>query len=183
VTAHVTGRLAGTAPPLSTAKNAVAPPPMALQLDALLRADALQLKQFDLKAGAASVSATGAVSRDKGGAWQGDAHAQWAQLDPGAWWRLADAGPLHDGPNLLNGTLTLHLANAPADWQGLAGIHAKADLALADSLLAGLALDGKASVDALGAPWAVSAEVHSGGNQAHVDGAISPGTRAATRWP
>ena len=54
-TAHVTGRLAGTAPPLSTAKNAVAPPPMALQLDALLRADALQLKQFDLKAGAATV--------------------------------------------------------------------------------------------------------------------------------
>ena len=173
--AHLTGRLAGTAPPLSTAKNAVAPPPMALQLDALLRADALQLKQFDLKAGAASVSAAGALSRDKGGAWQGDAHAQWAQLDPGAWWRLADAGPLHDGPNVLNGSLTLHLASAPADWQGLAGIHAKADLVLADSLLAGLALDGKAALDALGAPWAVSAEVHSGGNQAHVDGAISPG--------
>ena len=174
-TAHVTGRLAGTAPPLSTARNAVAPPPMALQLDALLRADTLQLKQFDLKAGAASVTAAGALSRDKGGAWQGDAHAQWAQLDPGAWWSLADAGPLHDGPNVLNGTLALHLANAPADWQGLAGIHAKADLVLADSLLAGLALEGKASVDALGAPWAVSAEVHSGGNQAHVDGAISPG--------
>ena len=175
VTAHVTGRLAGTAPPLSTARNAVAPPPMALQLDALLRAEALQLKQFDLKAGAASVSATGAINRGRTGTWQGDVHAQWAQLDPGAWWRLADAGPLHDGPNVLNGTLVLHLANAAADWQGLAGIHAKADLVLADSLLAGLALDGKATIDALGAPWAVSAEVRSGGNQAHVDGAISPG--------
>ena len=176
--AHVTGRLAGTAP-TPTGKNAVVPPPMALQLDALLRSDALQLKQFDLKAGAATASATGALSRDRNDSWQGDAHAQWAQLDPGAWWRLADSGPLRDGPNVLNGSLTLHLANAPAAWQGLAGIHAKADLVLADSLLAGLALDGKASVDALGAPWAVSAEVHSGGNHAHVDGAISPGNASA----
>ena len=177
--AHVTGRLAGTVPQLSTAKNAVAPPPMALQLDALLRADALQLKQFDLKAGAATLAATGAVNRGKNEVWQGDAHAQWTQLDPGAWWRLAESGPLRDGPNLLNGALTLHLANAPGTWQGLAGVHAKADLVLADSLLAGLALDGKASVDALGSPWAVSAEVHSGGNQAHVDGAISPGNASA----
>ena len=58
-------------------------------------------------------------------------------------------------------------------------MHAKADLVLADSLLAGLALDGKASIDALGAPWAVTAEVHSGGNQAHVDGTISPGNAGA----
>jgi translocation and assembly module TamB len=175
VVAHVTGRLAGTAPALAGAKNAVAPPPMALQLDALLRADALQLKQFDLKAGAASVSATGALSRGKNDVWEGDAHAQWTQLDPGAWWQLAESGPLHDGPNLLNGSLTLALANAPAAWQGLAGVHGKADLVLADSLLAGLPLDAKASINAMGAPWAVSAEVHSGGNQAHADGAISPG--------
>jgi len=174
-TARLSGRLAGTAPPLSTAKDAVAPPAMALQLDAALGADALQLKQFDLKAGAASASATGALHRDAGGVWQGDVRAQWARLDPGAWWRLAADGPLRDGPNALNGTLTLHLASAPAQWQGLAGIHAKADLVLADSLLAGLALEGKASVDALGAPWAVSAELHSGGNHARAEGAISPG--------
>jgi len=174
-TAHLSGRLAGTAPPLSTAKDAVAPPPMALQLEASLRADALQLRQFELKAGAASASATGALRRDAGGVWQGDVRAQWARLDPGAWWRLAAEGPLRDGPNALNGNLTLHLASAPAQWQGLAGIHAKADLVLADSLLAGLVLEGKASVDAMGAPWAVSAEVHSGGNHARADGAISPG--------
>ena len=173
--AHVSGRLAGTAPPLSTAKNAVAPPPMALQLDALLRPDALQLEQFDLKAGAASASATAALSRNAAGAWQGDARAQWARLDPGAWWRLAATGPLHDGPNALNGTLALHLASAATPWEGLAGLRAKADLALTDSLLAGLAFDGKATLDALGAPWALTAEVHSGGNQARVDGAISPG--------
>ena len=178
-TAHVTGRLAGTAPPLGPARNTVVPPPMALLLDAQLRADALQLKQFDLKAGPASLVATGAVARGKTGVWQGDAHAQWTQLDPGAWVRLADAGPLHDGPNALNGSLTLHLASAPAAWQGLAGIHAKADLVLADSLLAGLALDGKASIDALGAPWTVTAEARSGGNQAHVDGSISPGNASA----
>jgi translocation and assembly module TamB len=177
--AHVTGKLGGTAPPLGSADKAVTPPPMALQLDALLRADALQLKQFDLKAGPAAVSATGALSRARNDTWQGDARAQWSQLDPGAWWRLADSGPLRDGPNVLNGSLTLHLAGAPAAWQGLAGIHGKADLALTDSLLAGLALDGTASVDALGAPWAVSAEVHSGGNQARVDGAISPGNAGA----
>jgi len=176
--ARLTGRLAGTAP-MPSAKNAVLPPPMSLQLDALLRADALQLKQFDLKAGAASLSASGALDRGKAGTWQGDARAQWAQLDPGAWWRLAESGPLRDGTNLLNGSLSLHLANAPAQWQGLAGVHAKADLVLADSLLAGVAIDGKASVDALGAPWAVSAQVHSGGNQAHLDGAISPGRAGA----
>jgi len=179
VIAHVTGRLSGTAPPLSAAKNAVAPPPMTLQLDALLRADALQLKQLDLKAGAASLSATGAVDRGRDDAWQGELKAQWAQLDPGAWWRLADAGPLRDGPNALNGSLALHLANAPAAWQGLAGVHAKAELVLADSLVAGLHFDGTASIDALRAPWAVAAEVHSGGNQAHVDGAISPGNAGA----
>jgi len=173
-TARVTGRLAGTAPPLPNAK-AGPTPPMALQLDALLRADALQLKQFDLKAGAATASASGALSRGKDDTWQGDLHAQWAQLDPGAWVRLADSGPLHDGPNLLNGSLALHLANAPAGWQGLAGIHGRADLVVADSLVAGLALDGKATLDAMGAPWAVSAQVHSGGNEARVDGAISPG--------
>jgi translocation and assembly module TamB len=173
-TARVSGRLAGTAPPLPGAKS-VATPPMALQLDALLRADALQLKQFDLKAGSATASASGALSRGKDDAWQGDLHAQWAQLDPGAWVRLADSGPLRDGPNLLNGTLALHLANAPAGWQGLAAIHGRADLVVADSLVAGLALDGKAALDAMGAPWAVSAQVHSGGNEARVDGAISPG--------
>lgn len=179
VVAHVTGRLAGSAPPLSGAKNAVAPPPMALQLDALLRADALQLKQFDLKAGAASLSATASLDRGRDGAWQGDAKAQWTQLDPGAWWRLADAGPLRDGPNALNGSLALHLASAPAAWKGLAGVRARADLVLADSLLAGLPLAGKASIDGLRAPWAVAAEVHSGGNQAHVDGAVSPGGAGA----
>jgi translocation and assembly module TamB len=173
--AHLSGHLAGTAPPLSTAKDAVAPPPMALQLDALLRANALQLKQFDLKAGAATVSATAALARDAAGNWQGDARAQWARLDPGAWWRLAASGPLHDGPNDLNGTLALHLASAAGQWQGLAGIHAKADLVLADSLLAGLALDGKATLDALGAPWTLAAEVHSGGNGARADGTVSPG--------
>ena len=172
--AHVTGRLAGTAPTPS-ARNALVPPPMSLQLDALLRADALQLKQFDLQAGAASLSASGALSRNNAGTWQGDARAQWTQLDPGAWWRLADAGPLRDGANVLNGSLSLHLANAPAQWQGLAGVRATADLVLAGSLLAGVAVDGKASIDALGAPWSVSAEVRSGGNQAHLEGAISPG--------
>ena len=179
VVAHVTGRLSGNAPPLSTAKNAVAPPPMALQLDALLRADALQLKQFDLKAGAATVSATGAVNRGRDDTWQGDVKAQWAQLDPGAWWRLADEGPLHDGPNLLNGSLALHLADAPTAWRGLAAVHAKADLVVADSLLAGLAFDGKASIDATHAPWTVAAELHSGGNQARVDGTVSPGNASA----
>ncbi len=173
-TAHVTGRLAGTAPPLPGPKAAPTPP-MALQLDALVRADALQLKQFELKAGAATASASGALNRGKDDAWQGDLRAQWAQLDPGAWYRLADSGPLHDGPNLLNGALMLHLANAPAGWQGLAGIHGRADLVVADSLVAGLALDGKAALDAMGTPWAVSAQVHSGGNEARVDGAISPG--------
>ena len=179
VVARVSGRLSGNAPPLSAAKDAVAPPPMALQLDALLRADALQLKQFELKAGAASLSATGAVNRGRDDAWQGDVKAQWTQLDPGAWWRLADSGPLRDGPNLLNGSLALHLADAPATWQGLAGVRAKAELVLADSLLAGLHLDGNATVDALHAPWAVAAELHSGGNRARVDGAISPGNARA----
>ena len=178
-TAHVSGKLAGTAPALGGAKNAVTPPPMALQLDALLRPDALQLAQFDLKAGPATVTAKGALSRGRNDTWQGEVHALWSQLDPGAWWRLAESGPLHDGPHSLNGSLSLQLASAPATWQGLAGIHGKADLVLADSLVAGLALDGKASLDALGAPWAVSAEVHSGGNQAHVDGAISPGNASA----
>jgi autotransporter translocation and assembly factor TamB len=178
-TAHVSGRLAGAAPPLSTAKNAVAPPPMTLQLDARLRADALRLEQFELKAGAASASATAALSRDAGGTWQGDVRAQWARLDPGAWWRLADSGPLRDGPNALNGTLALHLAGAATPWDGLAGIHAKADLVLADSLLAGVALDAKATLDALGAPWAVTAEVHSGGNQARAEGTLSPGHAGA----
>jgi translocation and assembly module TamB len=177
--AHVTGRLAGTAPALAGAKNGVAPPPMALQLDALLRADALQLKQFDLKAGTALVSATGALSRGKNDAWQGDAHAQWTQLDPGAWWRLADSGPLRNGPNLLNGSLSLQITGAPATWQGLAGVHGKAELVLADSQLAGLALDAKAAIDALGEPWAVTAEVHSGVNQARVEGSISPGNAHA----
>jgi len=177
--AHLTGKLAGTAPPLGGVKNAVVPPPMALQLDALLRADALQLARFDLQAGGASLNASGGLSRDRRDRWQGELHAQWSQLDPGAWWRLADAGPLRDGPNSLNGSVSLRLADAPGAWQGHAGVHARADLVLGDSLLAGLALDGKASVDALAAPWKVSAEVHSGGNQAHVDGAISPGGAGA----
>jgi translocation and assembly module TamB len=177
--AHLTGKLAGTAPPLGGVKNAVVPPPMALQLDALLRADALQLARFDLQAGAASLNASGGLSRDRRDRWQGELHAQWSQLDPGAWWRLADAGPLRDGPNSLNGSVSLRVADAPGAWQGLAGVHARADLVLGDSLLAGLALDGKASVDALAAPWKVSVEVHSGGNQAHVDGAISPGGAGA----
>ncbi len=178
-TAHVSGRLAGTAPPLPAGAKTVVPPPMALQLDALLRADTVQLKQFDLQAGPARVGATGALRRAADGIWQGEAQATWAQLDPGAWWRLADAGPLRDGPNLLNGSLSLQLAGAPATWQGLAGVHGKADLVLADSQLAGLALAGKAHVDALGAPWAVAAELHSGVNQARVDGAISPGNAQA----
>ena len=176
-TAHLTGRLAGTAPPLPAAKGAraVTPPPMTLQLDALLRADALQLKQFDLKAGPASLAAGGALARGKDDAWQGDLHAQWAQLDPGAWWQLADSGPLRDGPNALNGTLALHVANAPAAWQGLAALRGKADLVLADSLMAGLPFDGKASVDAMSAPWTVAAQLHSGGNEARAEGSISPG--------
>ena len=173
-TAHLTGKLAGTAP-VPTSPNALVPPPMTLQLDALLRADALQLKQFDLKAGQGMVSAQGSAARGATGNWQGDAKAQWAQLDPGAWYRLADSGPLRDGTTLLNGTLALQLANAPAAWSGLAGLRGKAELVLADSQLAGLALAGKATLDGLQSPWTVDAELHSGGNTARLAGAIRPG--------
>ena len=149
---------------------------MALQLDALLRADALQLKQFDLKAGAASVSATGAVeprqdrrvarrrARAVGAARPGRVVAA-GRLRPAA--RRPQPAQRHRWRCIWR-TRRRSGKASPACTR-------KADLVLADSLLAGLALDGKASVDALGAPWAVSAEVHSGGNQAHVDGAISPG--------
>ncbi len=177
--AHLTGRLAGTAPPLGPAKTAVAPPPMTLQLDALLRADALQVKQLELKAGAASVSAQATLRRGADASWQGDASASWARFDPGTWWRLAQSGPLRTGPNLLGGTLTVQLASAPDTWQGLAALRGRIDATLAPSQLAGLPLEGKASLDASAQPWALNAELRSGANQAHAEGTISPGTETA----
>ncbi len=173
--AHVTGRLSGSAPPLGPAGRAVAPPPMALQVDALLRADALQLKQFALQAGPARLSAQAAIARNAAGRWQGDAHAQWTQLDPGAWWRLAESGPLRTGANLLNGEFALQLVDAPAAWDGLAAVRGKLQLTLADSRLAGVPLNGRAGLDALRLPWTLDAELHNAGNQARAEGSISPG--------
>jgi len=182
--ARVTGKLAGTAPPLGAAPvkgkvraAPVIPPPMALQLDAQLSASALTLKQFDLRAGPASVGATAAVRR-AGERWTGEARAQWAQLDPGAWWRLADRGPLHDGPNVLAGSLELKLDALPVDWQGLAAVRGKAALAIAPSRLAGVPLEGTATLDAGAAAWAIAGELRSGANVAKVDGSLRPGRAA-----
>jgi translocation and assembly module TamB len=177
-TAHVSGKLAGTGPPLAPGKDAVAPPPMTLEVDALVRVDALELKTLALRAGGATATARGAVRRTPAGTWQGDAHAAWAQLDPGAWWRLAESGPLRTGPNRLNGTLDVQLASAPAAWEGLRAIRGRADLALAPSQLGGLPLEGKANVNAGGLPWNVSAELHSAANQARLEGTLSPADSA-----
>jgi translocation and assembly module TamB len=177
-TAHVTGKLAGTGPPLGSGQDAVPPPPMVLDLDALLREDALELKTFALKAGGATASARGALHRTTAGNWQGEAHASWAQLDPGAWRRLADSGPLRTGPNLLNGALDVQLASAPASWQGLRAVRGRAELTLAASQVGGLPLEGKASLNATALPWSVSAELRSAANQAQVEGALVPAPSA-----
>jgi translocation and assembly module TamB len=177
-TARVSGRLAGSGPPLAPGKDAVAPPPLSLEVEALVRADALELKTLALKAGAATATARGALHRAAGGAWQGEARATWAQLDPGAWWRLAESGPLRTGPNQLNGALDIQLASAPAAWEGLRAIRGRAELTLAASQVGGVPVEGKANLNATALPWSVSAELHSAANQARLEGTLSPAPSA-----
>jgi translocation and assembly module TamB len=176
--AHLGGRIVGAAPPLAPGSQAVVPPPLTLDLDTLVRADAADIKTFALKAGGASASLKATARRTAAGDWQGEAHLLWAQFDPGAWWRLADSGPLRTGPNLLTGKLDLELARAPAAWQGVAALRARAEATLAASQIAGVPIEGKASLDALSAPWKLVADLRSGDNQAHAEGALQPAAAA-----
>ncbi|HEX4511267.1 MAG TPA: hypothetical protein VH328_14350, partial [Burkholderiaceae bacterium] len=172
--AHLTGHLTGAMPPLQSGPHAPTPPPLALTLDAQATPSALDLRALTLQAGAATASAKAALARTGDDSWRGTAHAQWAQLDPSQWVRLADSGPLHDGPHRLTGGVDLTLQDVPMPWRGLAALRGHAEMTLAASQFAGLPIEGRATVTAGAAPWTLAGELHSGPNTASVDATLAP---------
>ena len=136
-TLRMTGRHAGLpgAPPVSVVADANG------ELDGTrLRLDVTRL---DARGGAAQAELTASARRDAAGAWSVTSRGRLDGFDPRPWWPGADDHPLRRGPHRLalrwDGDVAL--AATPA----LATARGRAELTIADSVVAGLPLAGSAS--------------------------------------
>ncbi len=132
-------------------------------------------------AGNTGLKATGtATQADPAAAWAVKAEASVADFDPGAWLGGAARSPWRGTKNRINAraavdaSAVLPAAGQPA-LDALAAARGQATLAVHDTVLAGVPLEGKAAVQSRGDNAHLQADFAAAGNSVHVDG------RAATR--
>ncbi|MEO5880917.1 MAG: hypothetical protein ABIQ06_00735, partial [Caldimonas sp.] len=142
--ADLAGRLADRRLPPS------APQTARIRFEANGSAREIVLRSAEAGLGAARATLAGRLSRTGTGApWHASGKAALAEFDPAPWWPGAADSLLARGPNRLNMKgefkLDLPVASSASAFKWLAATRGTATLALTDSLLAGVPLQGEAS--------------------------------------
>lgn len=142
-----------------------------LALDAGGTLRRIEVRQARAQTGAAHASFNGVASHAGADApWRIKGNATLSDFDPAAWWPGRDDSPLRKRANKLNAKADLDLAlplspGAGSVWDRLGALRGRADIALANSVLAGVALAGEArlrSADA--ATTTIDAQLDAGRN-------------------
>lgn len=120
------------------------------------------LPRLALASGAARAQLSGRAARDAGQAWAVDANALVERFDPSLWWPGRE-GAWRRGPHALNGRLGAALSLVPGRMP-----RGHAQLQLADSVLAGVPLAGRAAWRDDGLTQA-EADLRAAGNRLQLD--------------
>ena len=166
--------------------------PLSMQVDASLDADRVELRRLQAASGPARATLSGEATREPGGAWRVRSQGEVADFDPAPWWPGA-TGAWRRAAHRLSGSWTMDLAlprNATTlpPLQVLPSLQGSGRLALAPSVLAGVAVQGEAEIgQAAGQAGSVRsrlrADLTAGGNRFSVEGQADPaGSGAADRW-
>src|SRR5699024_6109926 len=128
--------------------------------------------------GATKATLEGRLSRGAADApWHAAGKTAFTDFDPAAWWPGPTDSPLARGPNRLNakGTfdLDLPLASSATPFQRLAATRGKASLAVAESLLAGVPLQGEATYANNNGDARSRIEIVAAGNRVLAEGRIA----------
>lgn len=166
---------------------------------------AISLTSAEARLGTARASLSGALARRAIDApWQAAGHGELDAFDPAPWWPGAPDSLLMRGANRLDAKTTFDLAlpmaaaaNAasaakdPSIYETLDQLHGKADLAIDDSVLAGVSLSGSMhwlndaspSRGAVGAGGAKpSIDLLIGGNRVRANGTLVAAGGSADAW-
>jgi translocation and assembly module TamB len=164
--------------------------PLSLALDITAQPDRIELRRFQAASGPARATMGGSAARQADGAWQVRSQGQVADFDPAPWLPAASAA-WRRGPHRLNAAWTLDLglplnaASRPA-LQVLPTLQGSGRLELANSVLAGVAVQGRAEIgQAPSGPGRSQArgDFVAGGNRLVFEGQADPsGTGQADRW-
>ncbi len=161
-----------------------------LVLDLVLSRIALDLRRAELRAGGARATLAGNLRRDEPGArWRSVGQVTLADFDPQPWWPGRDDSAWRRGPHRLNakGSFDLALPEAAlerpnrARWAALRG---EANLAVANSVLAGVPMKGTLALRNDGrAPTLLDIDADAGGNRLRVSGRVDArGNGRSDRW-
>jgi translocation and assembly module TamB len=178
ITADVSGPLADGRLPRG------APRVARLRVEAHATARDVELRSVEASLGSARATLAAHLTRDAADApWHAAGNATLVDFDPAPWWPGAADSVFSRGPNRLNAKsefdLLLPASNAPGALELLVATRGHATLALADSALAGVPLEGQASFangDGVAQP---AFDLVAAGNRVHAQGRIAAGGRDA----
>ena len=183
--ARLTGQMAAAGTRPNPNANAGLPP-VVLALAGQVDRQGLKLDQLLASAGTARLQASGQASRASDHRWRWDLRADVADLDPSLWYPGEPGSAWRRGPHRLNGRLASSgqapqtaLADPWLRWRELAG---QASLQLDPSQLAGVAVQGEASLTGAGDASRAQVRLQAGANRLVWDGEARRG-RATLEAP
>lgn len=161
-----------------------------LALDATASSRRIELRQAELRMGQAQASLKATGTRDSDAApWHAKGDLRLVDFDPSPWWPGADDSPLRKGPNRLNAQADFDVTLAPAGakvgiGERLAALRGRANVGIGNSVLAGVPLEGKLSLQSAERGMAaVTARIDAAGNRVDASGRLAAGPGgAADQW-
>ncbi|MEO8312503.1 MAG: translocation/assembly module TamB domain-containing protein, partial [Caldimonas sp.] len=165
-----------------------APKTARLRIDARASADDVELLSAEASLGDAAAKLAGRLVRKDGSEpWRATGHLELERFDPAPWWPGSADSLLARGPNRLNakGDFDLVLAATSAGdsaYAVLAATTGSAKVAVVDSLLAGIALQGTASYANSDGRARPALDVVAAGNHVQADGTLAPRGASNDDW-
>ena len=161
-----------------------------LALDAAIDPLRIELRSAAARAGAARATLAGELTRGAVDApWRAVGKASLVDIDPALWWPGSVTSPWRKGPHRLNASagfdLLLPNLDRPAGAaQRLAALRGQADLRIAPSVLAGVAIGGEAALRSAGnGPLQATLALTAAGNRVNAEGRVDlAGSGAADAW-
>ena len=154
-----------------------APAQAHLKLDARVSAHAIELRSAEARAGKARATLSGRLARtDANAPWHATGKAALADFDPAPWWPGATDSLWSRGVNRLEAKGDFDIVLQPSNgdvYAQLAAVRGRAHVAVADSLVAGVAITGSAGLVNPDGAARPTLDLVAGGNTVHAQGRLA----------
>ena len=140
----------------------------------------IELREMQLRSGAARAQGSLTASRQNTAAWQAQSRGDLVGFDPALWFPGAQGSAWRKGPHRLAGHWRIELqagdalAAARSTEARLLALRGEAELTLQDSQLAGVPLQGVVKLDGRSPGWGVDADLRASSNHATLQGRFAP---------